>query len=164
MSFQITWTIAPEQWENARAVWQENGPGSDYDLSYLPDYDLLNGYVQISAGGQDFFPGEGFYISGIDLAHGLIRVLGEGQFAQAPDGHAAVFNQADDALEITFTKQAGQVALGSNLEVARPLTVPLDDFLAGMAASLRAFAGQVQAHAPELLQWESFANLRPYAG
>ena len=90
MSFLIRWTISEREWEKAGRVFKENPPGSEYDRSFGPHYDLLYGDIQLMYGEDTLFDGSRerqgptFNIPLADLAHGLNQLIFTEGFDKRP--------------------------------------------------------------------------------
>lgn len=157
--FRIEWLVPDSEWQRATIDRRENVPGSNYDKNYGPLYYLLYGDVQFRCEEKTLFK-EPINLFVVDLACQLADILGDG-FEDAPDGASAKFAQLDDAWEIKFTKENGNVIIETD-EKEGPLTVPEDEFFQGTQAFLAHFVSEIDRHAPELLDWHSLSALLPF--
>ena len=110
--------------------------------------------------GSAELPAGGFYLSLIDFGNGVYTILVRESFEQMPDGSATSFRQADDALEINFEKNQGQVTITTNLSRSVVLDVPEQLLVIGLNQFLSEFGREIERRVPELLDWESAAVLK----
>lgn len=72
------------------------------------------------------------------------------------------FEESDGSINIHFAKKNDSIIITSDLFDEPSLFATLSEFLHGVITFIEGFASSVNAQAPELLDWESFATLRPY--
>ncbi len=166
MAFRIDWELPDAAWREVARTREGEVPGSEYDRGRLPRYDLLTADVQIEAHGRELFPRggpdgrPGFNLSLLDLAAGLAEAFDAADFAAAPPGAKATFRQADDQLEIGFTKGDGVVDVSTNLDRSPALEVPEDELFAEVDRVRAAVVAGLEEHAPGALEWETLEPLR----
>jgi hypothetical protein len=165
--FIIKWEINEDKWDKARAARQTNLPGSDYDLSLTPLYDLLYGYVQFIYDDTRLFrdqntPVRGKKLSVLDLAVELVRALGAGQFADAPDGTVVQLVELEFRVEISFARRLSQVIITTNQPGSHELSVPQETFFQGTQEFLTNFVGEIRKREPSLLDWKCVTELRDF--
>lgn len=161
MKFKINWHIPEDEWKRSTEVRQKEPPGSEYDKACGPHYDLLYGEIQVSYELSSLFPSPQ-NLSLADLAYGLHYGIVREGFKEAQEGSSIKFQQADDALEISFKKSGGKVLMITNHPSSKELEVPEDDFFHGVRQFLMTFSQELMRRAPELLDWESLSVLRKY--
>ena len=165
--FSIQWQIAEGKWEQARLARQKNPPGSDYDETLTPLYDLLYGYIQFAYNGVNLFPGgdvsnQNTKVSVLDLAVELARTAYARQFIEAPDGAVANLVELEFRVEINFEKRAGDVIITTNQSDTPALVVPQKTFFSGVTHFLTTFTQEIKKQSPDLLDWECVAELREH--
>jgi hypothetical protein len=166
VAFRFEWELPDAAWREVAEAREREAPGSDYDRRRLPRYDLLTADVQMQADGRELFPGggpdgrPGFNLSLLDLAAGIAEAFEATDFAAALPGAEATFHQADDQLEIGFTKRDGVVEVSTNLDRSPTLEVPEGELLAEVERLRTAVVAGLEEHAPGALEWETLEPLR----
>lgn len=159
---KIAWQLDDRAWEKARAARERYGPGTEYDRTMTPRYDLLFGSVQFEANGQRLFPTEGgIKVSLLDL----VAAMAEEILNRAPRPGAA-----DEPLEVTVLDPRVTWRLTPNREGvttiecdhgdAIPLQVPSKEVVPAAREFVEAITDELRRRSPDVLDWESVQALR----
>ncbi len=166
MNFEIIWQLQEKEWEKARQARQQHSPGSDYDNTLTPLYDLLYGPVQMVYGSQRLFPKweksatDGLRMPILDFAIGLHQILQTTNFEQATRETRAQYTSHEQRLTFTASRREDHVEFSVDESHAQSLTLPPAIFVQGIRDFLQSFVGQIKDIVPEILEWESLAPLR----
>ncbi|MDA0672670.1 MAG: hypothetical protein O3C67_03070 [Cyanobacteria bacterium] len=158
----ISFSISTGEWEAAQQAVLTHSPGSDYDNSLTPLYDLLYGSLQLSEGDSYLFPSneEGLTYAILDFACALARsLLSQGELT-LKSGEAAQFILLEQRATFTFTRNQEIIEITCDRGKSTPLSVPFDEFRTAVMQFIKSFLDNVKAKAPGLLEWESTLPLK----
>lgn len=158
---KIAWQLDDRAWEKARAARERYEPGSEYDRSMTPRYDLLFGSVQFEANGQHLFPtADGIKVSLLDL----VAAIAEEILNRAPRPGAE-----DEPLEVTVLDprvtwrltpdRDGVTTIECDHGDATPLQVPSDEVVPAAREFVEAITRELRRRSPDVLDWDSVQSL-----
>ena len=166
MDFEIIWQLPEKEWEKANRMRHKHAPGSDYDRTLTPLYDLLYGPVQMVYGPDKLFPKWqnsttiGLRMPLLDVAVGLHQILQmETSENEAGEAHA-YYILHETRLTFSATRKDDLIEFTVSESQSQPLLLPSAAFARGIREFLQSFIGQVKNKVPKILEWESVTPLR----
>lgn len=158
--FSITWKVDDAEWLKASASVAAHGAGSRYDTEYSAHYYLLYARVEMRSDSASLFARGGtdaIEVSIIDWAHQIAVAVRE--LEKTGRGRLSA---SDDAIDVEIDRvDRDHVALVAACFGGK-LRVPLAEFLVGCRGFLEEVAAALGTRLPELLEWESLAEVAAF--